>query len=456
MGVPVRRDQQDRRGLAARRRLDRGAATSTSSSTRRRARARAPTARRSAAPRSPAASRASRRCRAALAAARAIARGARGEAEVLSLQELHGTREPRGGRCECSRRSAARARSSRRTTSAPTVVLAVHDPDGPAPAAGAVLHAGRGRALGRGRGERPFLPRAFSYLRAARRRGSSSCSRTSGRAPTGYASCAPATGCGSPVRSGRLRPPERRRALLVRRRHRHRAAARCWQDTLGGRATVLLGFRDARHAEAAALLIAATSTLATDDGSAGHHGLVTELLADELTATGVDRLRLRPAADARGACARCAPSAACPPSSRSSRAWRAASAPASAASCRTRDGLRARVRRRPGARRRPSSRRCRRIELDFCGIALEHPVINGSGTFDAIAARRAFGDALLERFPFSAFVSKTITCEPRAGNPPPRLWETAGGMINSIGLPNKGLPATSSTTCRSWPSCRCR
>ena len=38
--------------------------------------------------------------------------------------------------------------------------------------------------------------------------------------------------------------------------------------------------------------------------------------------------------------------------------------------------------------------------IDFCGLRLEHPVINGSGTFDAIAARRAFGDALLERFPF--------------------------------------------------------
>jgi dihydroorotate dehydrogenase (NAD+) catalytic subunit len=77
--------------------------------------------------------------------------------------------------------------------------------------------------------------------------------------------------------------------------------------------------------------------------------------------------------------------------------------------------------------------------IDFCGLSLEHEVINGSGTFDAIAARRAFGDALLEQFPFSAFVSKTITRKPRAGNPPPRLWETAGGMINSIGLPNKGL-----------------
>jgi dihydroorotate dehydrogenase (NAD+) catalytic subunit len=77
--------------------------------------------------------------------------------------------------------------------------------------------------------------------------------------------------------------------------------------------------------------------------------------------------------------------------------------------------------------------------IDFCGLDLSHPVINGSGTFDAIAARRAFGDALLEEFPFAAFVSKTITPEPRAGNPPPRLWETPSGLINSIGLPNKGL-----------------
>ena len=79
------------------------------------------------------------------------------------------------------------------------------------------------------------------------------------------------------------------------------------------------------------------------------------------------------------------------------------------------------------------------LSTEFCGITLRHPVINGSGTFDAIAARRAFGDRLLDEFPFSAFVSKTITPEPRAGNPPPRLWETPSGLINSIGLPNKGL-----------------
>ena len=79
------------------------------------------------------------------------------------------------------------------------------------------------------------------------------------------------------------------------------------------------------------------------------------------------------------------------------------------------------------------------MSVSFCGIELAHPIINASGTFDAIAAHRAFGDALLERFPFSAFVSKTVTLAPRQGNPPPRLWELAGGMMNSIGLPNKGL-----------------
>jgi dihydroorotate dehydrogenase (NAD+) catalytic subunit len=66
-------------------------------------------------------------------------------------------------------------------------------------------------------------------------------------------------------------------------------------------------------------------------------------------------------------------------------------------------------------------------------------VINGSGTFDAIAAGRAFGEALQEEFPFAAFVSKTITLRAREGNPPPRLWEAPAGLINSIGLPNRGL-----------------
>ena len=79
--------------------------------------------------------------------------------------------------------------------------------------------------------------------------------------------------------------------------------------------------------------------------------------------------------------------------------------------------------------------------VEFCGLRLAHRVINGSGTFDVVAARGVFGAELDERFPFAAYVSKTITLEPRAGNAPPRLWEAAQGLINSIGLPNKGLQA---------------
>jgi len=77
--------------------------------------------------------------------------------------------------------------------------------------------------------------------------------------------------------------------------------------------------------------------------------------------------------------------------------------------------------------------------VDLCGIELAHPIINASGTFDAIAARRVFGADLHAHFPFAAFVSKTVTLAPRQGNPPPRLWELPAGLLNSIGLPNKGL-----------------
>jgi NAD(P)H-flavin reductase len=55
-----------------------------------------------------------------------------------------------------------------------------------------------------------------------------------------------------------------------------------WQDHLTPSATVVLGFRDRRHAAGAALLSGAK--IATDDGSVGHHGLVTELLAGALDA----------------------------------------------------------------------------------------------------------------------------------------------------------------------------
>ena len=76
---------------------------------------------------------------------------------------------------------------------------------------------------------------------------------------------------------------------------------------------------------------------------------------------------------------------------------------------------------------------------EFCGIALDAP---GRSTPRAPSTRSPRGKSSATpcwRFPFAAFVSKTITPEPRAGNAPQRIWETPGGMINSIGLPNKGL-----------------
>ncbi|MGH2855354.1 MAG: dihydroorotate dehydrogenase, partial [Solirubrobacteraceae bacterium] len=79
------------------------------------------------------------------------------------------------------------------------------------------------------------------------------------------------------------------------------------------------------------------------------------------------------------------------------------------------------------------------MSFSFCGLELAHRVVNASGTFDVPAARKVFGEALEADFPFAAFVSKTITLEPRDGNPPRRLCEAPAGLINSIGLPNKGV-----------------
>ncbi len=79
-------------------------------------------------------------------------------------------------------------------------------------------------------------------------------------------------------------------------------------------------------------------------------------------------------------------------------------------------------------------------------IALAHPIINASGTFDLfeVAASLAGVDeaaatAFLADPPVAAYVPKTVTPLPRTGNPPPRILETAGGMLNSIGLPNGGI-----------------
>lgn len=70
-------------------------------------------------------------------------------------------------------------------------------------------------------------------------------------------------------------------------------------------------------------------------------------------------------------------------------------------------------------------------------LALANPVGTASGTYGKGLEFQPFYD--VERLGF--VVVKTITSEPRAGNPPPRLAETAGGLLNSIGLPNPGAEA---------------
>ena len=72
-------------------------------------------------------------------------------------------------------------------------------------------------------------------------------------------------------------------------------------------------------------------------------------------------------------------------------------------------------------------------------IALEHPLVDASGTFDLLEyARRYDGDYFAD-FPYAAYVPKTVTADARTGNPPPRVTETAAGMVNAIGLENPGI-----------------
>ena len=72
-------------------------------------------------------------------------------------------------------------------------------------------------------------------------------------------------------------------------------------------------------------------------------------------------------------------------------------------------------------------------------LRLEHPLINCSGTLEIFEVAEAFGTRIVAKPSVAAYVPKTVTLSPRAGNPPPRIAETPGGMINAIGLPGPGL-----------------
>jgi dihydroorotate dehydrogenase (NAD+) catalytic subunit len=73
----------------------------------------------------------------------------------------------------------------------------------------------------------------------------------------------------------------------------------------------------------------------------------------------------------------------------------------------------------------------------LCGIPLRNPVLAASGTF-------AYGiefESILDLNKLGGIVTKGLSREPIAGNTPPRLWHTEGGMMNSIGLQNVGVRA---------------
>ena len=433
-GHPGRATQQDRRGLAARRRLDRARRGRPRDQHADGHRARAPTATRSAAP--PIARGIP--CITTMlgrdgGGARDRRRRASGEPEVLSLQEIHAralgrcrrvtalTPRRRVGR---RRRGCARWPSAERA-SAPTSCSRCRRPGrARAPRAGPVLHARRRRAVGRG-GRRAAVPaaRVQRPARAGRRRALEFLLEDVGPGTEAAGRARPGDELllAGPLGIGFARRATAAGALLVG-GGVGIAPLAIWQDELGAgdrrpccSASATPPTPPAR--DAARRRARSPPTTAR----AGHHGLVTELLARRAR-----RRRRTPRSTPAGRrrCSRRSGAlrrrAASPLSSRWSPGWRAASARASAASCRPRDGYMRLCVDGPvlDARARACAAVGRALTRSSSAASSSRTRSStASGTFDAIAARRAFGDALLERFPFAAFVSKTITLAPRAGQP---------------------------------------
>ena len=73
------------------------------------------------------------------------------------------------------------------------------------------------------------------------------------------------------------------------------------------------------------------------------------------------------------------------------------------------------------------------LSVQIGKLILSNPVMPASGTFGEDSCK------LMNVDKFGAIIPKSITLNPRLGNPPPRVAETASGMINSVGIENKGL-----------------
>lgn len=153
------------------------------------------------------------------------------------------------------------------------------DPPAPRPAAGQFAMLAAAERWGGGEDERPFLPRAFSYARFAEGEAHFLLEDV-GPGTRRLCELRPGEGLWAlgPLGRGFAPPHDGRRPLLVG-GGVGIAPLAIWQDELGA-ATVVLGFRDAAHAHGAALC--RDARLASDDGSVGHHGPVTELLQRQL------------------------------------------------------------------------------------------------------------------------------------------------------------------------------
>jgi dihydroorotate dehydrogenase electron transfer subunit len=167
------------------------------------------------------------------------------------------------------------------------VVLRCLDPTGPRPDAGQFYMLATAARWGGGEAERPFLPRAFSVLRAPS--GSDELHFLIEDVGPGTKRLTEATPGDEllivgPLGRGFEAPSPDRRALLVG-GGVGIAPLAIWQDQLEDPGIEpLLGFRDAPHAAGAQLLSDARVT--TDDGSIGQHGFVTDLLREELLQRG--------------------------------------------------------------------------------------------------------------------------------------------------------------------------
>ena len=164
------------------------------------------------------------------------------------------------------------------------VVLRCQDLEGPRPQAGQFYMLSAAERWGGGEGERPYLPRAFSVLRAPENtRELHFLLEDVG--PGTHRLCEIQPGdelqLVGPLGSGFTAPADGRRPVLVG-GGVGIAPLAIWQDQLPEGTRPLLGFRDRDHARGAVLLT--DPEIATDDGSVGYHGLVTELLRPELEA----------------------------------------------------------------------------------------------------------------------------------------------------------------------------